>query len=251
MSPELLGTAVGLTLSLGVFAFKAAAGEYFYCALPVPPRHKVFFLLLNTGLYTAVFYVSFLLLERIDLFRLAGSAAAFLKAGTFLHMLLAAGLLLWGVKLLCRGPGAAPDGDLSRGWLLLTLPCPVCASAIFLASAFALMLFPEAGGLLRRSVPAAFLAANAFFLLLLFRAGRFFRIPPLRLTGNVMMGTGLYFLLLLLIAPRFQDADKLYAAALATGGGVPLPRPAWAMVLLVFVTALAGFIWGLRPRKGC
>ena len=132
LTPELLGIAAGLALSLGIFAFKAAAGEYFFCALPGPARRKVFFLLLNSLLYCAVFMLAFKLIETIDLFRLAGSAAEFLKTGVIFHLILAAGLVVWGVRLLCQRPDEELRSRAAKGWLLLTIPCPVCMAAVFL-----------------------------------------------------------------------------------------------------------------------
>ena len=251
LTPELLGIAAGLALSLGIFAFKAAAGEYFFCALPGSARRKIFFLLLNSVLYCAVFLLAFKLIETIDLFRLAGSAAEFLKTGVIFHLILAAGLVVWGVRLLCQRPEEELRTRAAKGWLLLTLPCPVCMAAVFLSTAFALMLFPGAAPLLRGAIPAGVLTVNALFLLLLFALGRYLKIPPLHLTGRAMIGAGLYLLLILLCAPGFQEAEKLYAVACSAGGGSPLPwSPALTLVFLG-VAVLAGVIWGLSPRKGC
>ena len=251
LSPELLGIAVGLTLSLGIFAFKAAAGEYFFCALPGSARRKIFFLLFNGVLYCAVFLLAFRFIETIDLFRFAGSAAEFLKTGVIFHLILAAGLMVWGVRLLCQRPGEELRTRAAKGWLLLTLPCPVCMAAVFLSTAFALMLFPGAAPLLRWAIPAGFLAVNLLFLLLLFALGRYLRIPPLHLTGRAMIGAGLYLLLILLCAPGFQEAEKLYAVARSASGGFPLPWPPALTFVFLGAAVLAGVIWGLRPRKGC
>ena len=251
LTPELLGIAVGLALSLGLFAFKAAAGEYFFCALPGSAKRKFFFLLLNTLLYCGVFLLAFRLIETIDLFKLAGSAAEFLKAGVIFHLILAAGLAVWGVRLLCQRPEEELRTRAAKGWLLLTLPCPVCISAVFLSTAFALMLFPGAAPVLRWSIPAGFLTVNALFLLLLIALGRYLKIPPLHLTGRAMIGAGLYLLLILLCAPGFQEAEKLYAVARSSSGAVPLPWPPALMGIFLALAVLIGVIWGLRPRKGC
>ena len=250
LSPELLGIAAGLALSQGIFAFKAAAGEYFFCALPGSGKRKICFLLLNGLLYCGVFLLAFKLIESINLFHLAGGAAEFLKTGVVFHQILAAGLVVWGVRLLCQRPGEDLGSRTAKGWLLLTFPCPICMAAVFLSTAFALMLFPGAAPLLRWSIPAGFLTVNLLFLLLLFALGQYLKIPPLHLTGRAMIGAGLYLLLILLCAPGFQEAEKLYAVARSTGGGAPLPWPPALTIVFLGAAVLAGVIWGLRPRKG-
>ena len=219
--------------------------------MPGSARRKVFFLLLNSLLYCAVFLLAFKLIETIDLFQLAGGAAEFLKAGVIFHLILAAGLVVWGVRLLCQRPEEELRTRAAKGWLLLTVPCPVCMAAVFLSTAFALMLFPGSAPLLRWSVPAGFLTVNVLFLLLLIALGRYLEIPPLHLTGRAMIGAGLYLLLILLCAPGFQEAEKLYAVARSAGGASPLPRSPALMGLTLGAAVLAGVIWGLSPRKGC
>ena len=248
VSAETIGIASGLALALGIFAFKTAVGAYYFCSLPATRRRKTAFLLLTWGLYAALFALAFAAIARFDLFRLAEGSIGFLKSGVALHLMLCLGLLIWGVRLLGRRADETPDAIDSKGWLLLAIPCPVCASAIFLVCAFASMLFPEAAGLLRWLVPAGFFALHALFLLLMMVFGRKSRLAPLHLTGGLMILIALYFMLILLIAPQFQDAGKLYAAARATGGGEG-PRP--AVIVAAGLALVAGFVWNLLPRKGC
>ena len=58
-------------------------------------------------------------------------------------------------------------------------------------------------------------------------------------------------LLILLCAPGFQEAEKLYAVARSASGGSPLPWPPALTFVFLGAAVLAGVIWGLRPRKGC
>ena len=211
-SPEMLGIALGLFCALGVFALKTAVGNYYYLSLPGNPIRKTVVLILMQCAYALLFLLGFELLKQVDFFRVTDSAA-FLKNGVLAHLLLCAGLIWWGIRLLVRQDCGHPDRVDSHGWLLLTVPCPVCASAIFLVCAFALMLFPDSAPRLRWGLPLIFLIFNLLFLGSLVLLGKLSRLQPLVLTGRMMILIALYFILILLIAPHFQEAGKLYAAA--------------------------------------
>ncbi len=250
MSTELIGIAMGLALALGIFAFKTAVGEYYFFSVTPSPLRRALFLTATWGLYLLLFGAAFFVLERFDLFRFAGDSMKFLQAGTAIHLLLCAGLLAWGVRLLCRRENATLGALDSRGWLLLAVPCPVCAAAVFLVCAFARMLLPQATAMLSWLVPAFFLFANLVFLLGLQAAGKIFALRPLHLTGRMMILIALYFFLILLIAPQFQDAGKLYAAALATGGPTVVSWPLAGLGLLLAIAASAGFLSEtLQPKE--
>ena len=249
ISAELLGIATGLALALGIFAFKTAVGEYYFFSVSRSRGRSVLFLAVTWGLYLLLFGAAFLVLARFDLFRFAGNSMKFLKAGAAIHLALCAGLLVWGVRLLCRRDAEELSGVDARGWLLLAIPCPVCAAAVFLVCALARMLLPEYTKMLYWLVPAFFLFANAVFLLGLWGAGKAFALRPLQLTGRMMIFIALYFFLILLIAPQFQDADKLYTAALATGNPHGISASAIGICLLLGAAAAAGFLLETLKRK--
>ena len=138
----------------------------------------------------------------------------------------------------------------SRGWLLLTIPCPVCASAIFLVCAFARMLFPDSVRLLYWLVPAFFLLANAASLLLLWGLQRMSGMNPLHLAGRVMILIALYFILILLIAPQFSKIESLYAAACGAEKAVLLSGRALGIILLVVAAVASGFVSEFLPKRG-
>ena len=132
LSGESVGIALGLALALGVFAFKTAVGEYYFFSMNPARSRRVAFLAATWFLYLLIFGAAFFVLEKFDIFRFAGDSVRFLEAGTLLHLLLCFGLVVWGVRLLCRNDGESLGRTESGGWLLLVVPCPVCASAIFL-----------------------------------------------------------------------------------------------------------------------
>lgn len=247
LAADTAGIALGLFLALGIFAFKTSVGIYYRLALPGSPVRKTVFTAGLLAAYTAVFLLAFAVLDRIDLSAMTGDLGSFLKNGAALHLLLCAGLIVWGCRLLIRGDAAAEDRITSRGWLLLAVPCPVCLSAVLLVCAFASMLFPGFSRTLRWLLPVFFLTATLLFLVLLAVSGRLFRIRPLDLTGRLMIVIALYFILILLIAPRFQEAGRLYAAAAA--GGRPFSAADGTVCLFVLAAGTAGFLLDRTVKK--
>lgn len=248
-SVESAGIALGLALALGIFAFKTAVGEYYFFSVTSSGMKRALFLTVTWGLYLLLFGAAFLMLEKFDLFRFAGDSMRFLETGVLLHLLLCAGLLAWGIRLLCRRETEHAGRVDSAGWLLLAVPCPVCASAVFLVCAFARMLFPEYGIWLWLGIPLFFLTLNAVFLLVLWGTGKLFSLHPLHFTGRLMIFISLYFFLILLIAPRFQDLGKLYSAA-HSSGNVSAGTGTLAVVVLMALAASAGFLRTTFQRKG-
>lgn len=247
-SPEMLGIALGLFCALGIFALKTAVGNYYYCSLPGSWVRKVLVLVLMQCAYAVPFLLGFELLKRFDFFRVADSGA-FLKNGVWIHLLLCAGLIWWGIRLLVRQEQETPDGLDRHGWLLLAVPCPVCASAIFLVCAFALMLFPEAAPRLRWILPLVFLFFNLIFLGLLAAVRKISRLQPLEMTGRMMILIALYFILILLIAPHFQDAGKLYAAARTAADGNLLSARCLVVLAIAVCGLVSGFLWHTIQEK--
>ena len=248
LTPEMLGIALGLFCALGIFALKTAVGNYYFLSLPGRLGRKITVLLLMQAAYAVLFLLGFELLKRFDFFQVTDSSA-FLKNGILVHLLLCGGLIWWGTRLLTRQVHAALDKIESRGWLLLTVPCPVCASAILLVCAFALMLFPGSATHLRWLLPLAFLIFNLTFLVLLALAGKICRIRPLVLTGRMMILIALYFILILLIAPHFQEAGKLYAAARSAAGENWLSGRHLAVPAIAGCALAAGFLINIIPIK--
>ncbi len=249
-SAETIGIMLGLSLALGIFSFKTAVGEYYFFSISESKIRSVLFLAGTWCVYGILFFASFRILKHFDLFRLAENSIDFLKTGTALHLLLCIGLIIWGIKLLCRRDGEALDKTEKKAWLLLAVPCPVCASAIFLVCAFARMLIPETAERFCWLVPAFFFFVNLLFLFLLWGLGSVFRIRPLELTGRMMILIALYFILILLIAPQFQNIGKLFAVAESNRTAFDF---SWEMISVLLLTGTAfitGFLLNFLSRKG-
>ena len=247
-SPEMLGIALGLLGALGIFALKTAVGNYYYVSLPGSTVRKIAVLIFMQCVYALLFLLGFDLVKQVDFCRITDSSA-FLKNGVLVHLLLCGGLIWWGIRLLIRQDHEKPDGMDSHGWLLLTVPCPVCASAILLVCAFALMLFPESAQRLRQLLPLVFLSLNLLFLGLLMLLGKTGGIQPLVLTGRMMILIALYFVLILLIAPHFQEAGKLYAAVRSPAGEKLFTGSHLTVLLIAGGGLITGFLWSRIQEK--
>lgn len=247
---ESIGIAAGLAMALGIFAFKTAVGEYYFFSVYRSAPKRAVFLAVTWGAYLLLFAAAFIVLEKFDLFRFAKDSSAFLQAGTAIHLLLCLGLLAWGVRLLCHRDGEKTGAADSNGWLLLAVPCPVCASAVFLVCAFARMLFPQYTWQLHFAAPLFFLSANILFLALLWAAGRYFALRPLWLTGQMMIFIAFYFILILLVAPRFQDIGHLYATIHSAENFAGLSPQVVLVCLLTAAAATTGFLLETFKRKG-
>lgn len=250
ITPESTALAIGICTSAGIFAFKTAVGEYHFCAIHVSWKCRVLFLALTIGTYLLLFAAAFHLLDFFDLFRFAAERPEIVGSGTLLHLLLCAGLLVEGTRMLAarnEQPGRSRD---SHGWLLLTIPCPICMSAILLACAMSKLLFPEVMPVLRWMLPIGFCGANLLLLLLLAAAGNAFNLRPLHLAGGMMIFMALYFIMILLVAPQFQEIDRLYSLA-ATSPERSTHSSAGAVTSALIAAALAaGFFSSLNWKKG-
>ena len=248
LSAETTGLLTGLAFSLAVFAFKTATGEFYVLtASSESAGQKRGFLLTATAAYAAVFLLIFLLLSRFPgIHGLLMEHHSLFQAGVLLHLLMAAGFLIWGILLLGKGTGGGGCGH-GGGWLL-ALPCPVCVSAILLTSAFAEQLLPESKWVVRLFVPGIFFLVNFLVLgLLRLLAGKW-RMDPRRLAGRMMVFVGLYFAGLLLLIPNFERIEEMYRIVAGTS---EFPRMDSRGLLFLPVLFLAGlaFQWKTGNRE--
>ncbi len=207
LKPEIIGLLIGLSFSIAVFAFKTAVGEFYFLTGDFRRKEKYLFLAVSTIVYGILFAAAFAvnsLLREKSLFLIQDGG--FFQAGVVLHLIVAAGFFLWGVLLLT----AEKEHHRTRCWWLLVIPCPVCASAIFLASAFAELLLPESGWLVRLFVPGVFFLVDFSVLGILSAAVHKGGLEARGLTGRLMLFVGLYFAGLLLLVPNFDRVEQMY-----------------------------------------
>lgn len=244
-TPEVVSITLGLAFSLGIFATKTAVGQYYFLARQPGKRRRTVFLLLCSALYAALFVLAFALISKFDVLAAAGAKSGLFQAGAAIHLAVSAGLLVWGVLMLIHAPDfqAAAPGRPGKGWLLLALPCPVCATAIFLVSAFLLALFPRSAVLVCAGSAGFFLLVTYLVIGGLFLASARWKASPERLTGQLMIGIALYFFAVILIMPQFQAIEKIYRIAAAPGNAGSLFRPAWLLILAPLAAGLIYQYW--------
>lgn len=237
LSPEILGLLLGLAFSLAVFAFKTAVGESCFLVESENTKRNLLFLLAATAAYGVVFFLVFLLLSLFPgMHQALLERSTLLQAGGVLHLLVAAGFLVWGILLL----GTKPDRkrNIHGGWLL-ALPCPVCMMAILLAGAFAELLLPDSKWMVRLFVPGIFFLVNFLVLGCLSFLIRRRKVDSRHLVGRLMVFVGLYFAGLLLLVPNFERIEGMYRIV---SGSSELPRiNPWYLlpVPIVFLAGLA------------
>ena len=237
LKPEIIGLLIGLSFSIAVFAFKTAVGEFYFLTGNFRRKEKFLFLSVSTLIYGILFAAAFAvnsLLREKSLFLIQNHN--FFQAGIVLHLIVAAGFFLWGVLLLT----AEREHHRSRGWWFLVIPCPVCASAIFLASAFAELLLPESGWLVRLFVPGVFFLVNFSVLGILSAAVRKGGLEARGLTGRLMLFVGLYFAGLLLLVPNFDRVEQMYRVV---AGNESRGDVNYWLVVFLGILLLAGWLF--------
>lgn len=236
---------IGVLMSIGIFAVKSGAGIGY--RLVRQPRWvgKMVVLLLFAVAYAVLFGLVAGVLGVLDPVRHLNAVQAFLQSGMLVHMVLAGVMMLWGVVLLKRAPA---ERTTSRGWLLLALPCPVCAAVILFSAAFLVSFFPDhllrvISGLYGVFVLIGLLTAAAVGLYHHCGARR----GPESFLGGVMLLVAAYFCLSVTVMPQFADLDKVYR--LAGYGPETIPSDPLALPLAAGLSLAFVFGWGVTYRK--
>ena len=236
---------MGVLFSIGIFAGKSGVGLAYLLGRTPSLRARIFRLLGFAILYGLLFTLAALGLRILDPLAHLESIQAFLQSGMQVHLLMAGVMLLWGLLLLRKPHHHAAT---SRGWLLLALPCPVCATVIVFAIAFCLSLFPDRFPQVVGGLYLAFLCISLATMGLMLGVGCLSQQPAEIMLGGAMVLLGAYFLISMAVLPQFTDVDKIYRLARYHEPGQPhnlttlLP-----LVVLTVLTFIAGF--GLTHKK--
>ena len=241
---ELKSLLLGLSFTIGIFALKSGAGLHYFISRKRPLKTTILFLLLYGLVYFLIFLLSSMLLKRIDIIRYFDIIQTFLRSGMFIHVLMAGGLVVWGIVLLKRKDG----GDKSLGWAALVIPCPVCITVIFLSTAFLISMFPDSG---HKAVLAAYLGFMAvviitIIIIKLFSAGSDSTAESI--LGAAMLIMAVYFLLSVIIMPQFGDIDKIYGLAAYRGEKQAVnPRHCLFLYFSMAVLFVSGY-WAMKRK---
>ncbi|WP_448873700.1 DUF2162 family putative transporter [Desulfobulbus propionicus] len=236
---------MGVLFSIGVFAGKSGVGLAYLLGRTPSWKEKLSRLLAFALLYGFLFALVAWGLRVFDPLAHLEGIQRFLRSGMQVHLLMAGLMMLWGLALL-RKPHH--HGDTSRGWLLLTLPCPVCATVIVFSLAFGLSLFPDRFPQVAGGLYLSFLGISLAAMGLVLGLGRITAQSAECLLGGAMVLLGGYFLLSMAVLPQFTDVDKIYRLARSQAPAQPRDLTTLVpLVALTLLTFLAGF--GLTQKK--
>lgn len=230
---------LGVLFSIGVFAGKSGIGlAYLLGRTPSWPG-KIFRLLAFALLYALVFALAAWGLRVLDPLAHLETIQRFLQSGMQAHLVMAGVMIAWGMALLRR---PHQHDRSSRGWLLLTLPCPLCATVIVFSLAFGLSLFPDHFSQFTGGLYLAFLVISLLVMGLLLGVGTMTAQSAESLLGGAMVLLGTYFLLSMAILPQFTDVDTIYRMAHHQAPGQQQDlRALLPLMVLTVCTFMAGF----------
>ena len=211
---ELKTLLIGVVCAMAIFAVKSGVGLRYLMTQKRRIKSKLSFLFFFFLTYFFLFMLCSHILIQLDIAVYLDKVQGFLKMGMLIHVLLAAGLIIWGILLLKRGDRS---GKKSYGWVAMIIPCPVCVTVIFISLSFLLSYFPDSGHL------ATFWAYLAFMSIVLITVagmslwGISSNTTPESTMGAAMLLIAVYFFLSVIILPQFGDIDKIYRLAAYRG----------------------------------
>jgi len=240
----------GMLFSLGIFAVKVGFGLGFSRI-----RWKGIFLTLS--MYLVLFVFIAMLSEQ-----LIKVLEPVLKGGPYLHALMAAGMIVWGIVLIRRQSNRAAimktqNSNLSlitrHPSLLLLIPCPVCLTAMSFStwSALNVVEFPAALVGLGLGIVFILLSLAVYFSLKLITLDSSLITQKIGL-GLSMIGIGLYFIASLFIPAKIEEARSVYRSFITDGSNIDVSNSIGVFALL-FVALVTGYFVNKKriPRCHC
>jgi len=182
--------------------------------------------------------------------KLVGIVTPLLGRGPYAHLLMAAGMMAWGLYALLSLHTAGPTREAHpctpRGSaLLLIVPCPVCLAAMVFSTWAALNVIKLPAILVGAGMGSCFAALVLLFLFLA-RSGR--SESPDTALGLVMITIGLYYFASLRIPAKIEEARGVYAS-FADKGVTVVQTDTVGVFLLLLVALLAGYFIRQRELK--
>lgn len=240
---EIKSLFLGFIFAVGIFAMKNGTGLFYCLSSRRTVQEKLVILASNAFLYLTMFAASVYALRRIDLLDHFNLIEKLLKSGMLVHGFVSAGLMAWGIWLLKKREAKV---GVSRGWLALVIPCPVCLTVIGMTLFFLLSFFPGAfftvitvAYLLFTGISFATAAALTFW-------GRFNRVHANAILAAAMMMMGAYFFLSTAFMPFFQELEQVYR--LAAGKKSSLAGD-WRQWLLIGSAAVIFVVVGFYQKQ--
>ena len=237
---------LGILFSLGIFAVKSGFGLKYYMGTCDTTIKKISGYLCFILAYGLIFFLAARLAGTMAIMTWFPLFQLMIKYAMGIHFIMALMMLIWGILLLKQ---KSDMNTKSRGWVLLALPCPVCAVVIFLCVAFLMAYAPQDSYLAVALVFIGFLALNLVTLVLAFLLEKETATSSEKIMGSAMLFIAVYFLLSVLIMPQFANLGEVYRLACHTVEGSH--RLSMEQQLTFFILTLLfviGFAMSMRKR---
>ena len=245
---ELKTLFIGIVFAMGIFAVKSGVGIHYLLARKAGGKSRLAFLSFYSLVYLFLFLSCAYIIQRIDIIAYFETVQRFLKYGMILHVLMAGGLLVWGVLLL-KGSGKSVKGK--HGWIALIVPCPVCITVIFLSLSFLISYFPDAVHMAVISVYLAFMGIVLATVVIMAFWRYNSRGAPEITMGAAMVLIAVYFLLSVIILPQFGNVGGIYRLAAYQSETVRMGSSELLLLCGVIATFFVlGFIRMTKKLKG-
>ena len=246
---ELKSLIVGIILAVSIFAVKSGIGIYYIATHQREWKRRILTFLGSALSYGLLFIAAFLFLKWLNQVSLFPIFTRILRFGMPLHFALAFGMLAWAVYLLKR----PASHRVSKAFLTLIVPCPVCMTVVVLITAFVMAYFPAHGRLVLLGVYGLYVVIQGFTLVAFTVWQKISRMDPDRALGWGMLLIAGYFILTVLMAPQMGDLRKIYRIATYKGELEMLKMnwnvAVWSIVLLTFGAGWVIRAWRLRRSK--
>ena len=242
---ELKSLFLGFTFTIGIFALKSGVGLHYLFTQRYSLKGRILFIFGSALAYFFIFFVSYIILKKINLIDYYNTFQGVFRSGMYIHSLMAAGLIIWGIYLLKNG---GKQQETSRAFYLLIIPCPLCASVIFLTTAFLMTYFPHSGLPVVMGTYLFFTAINFLTIFSLTLSDAKSNSVPEHTLGAAMLLIAVYFILSVIIMPQFGDIDKIYRIAAYRGEKAAMnTRDILLLSSMMFTFFVTGYL--IKKRK--
>mgnify|MGYP006426078201 CR=1 FL=1 len=244
---ELKTLFIGIVFTMGIFAVKSGVGIHYLLTRKTGRKSRFAFLSFFGLIYLFLFFSCAYTIQRIDVIAYFETVQRFLKYGMALHVLMAGGVLVWGVLMLKAG-GKSVKGK--HAWLIMVFPCPVCMTVIFLSLSFLISYFPNAVHMMAISTYLAFMGIALATVTTMALWQNIARSAPELTMGTAMVLISIYFLLSIIVLPQFGNVSRIYRLA-AYQGETQMMGPRELLLLISLSTAffIGGFIRMTKKLK--
>lgn len=241
---ELKTLFIGIVFAMGIFAVKSGVGIHYLLTQKEGRKRTLAFLVFYALVYLCLFLSCAYIINKIDIISYFETVQRFLKYGMVLHVLMAGGLLVWGLLLL-RSRGESSRGKYA--WMALIIPCPVCITVVFLSLSFLISYFPDAVHMAAISTYLAFMGIVVTTIIVMSFWQYNSKGTPELTIGTSMVLISIYFLLSVIILPQFGNVGRIYRLA-AYQGETQLTSSHELLSLCSVITAF--LVWGfIRMKK--